>query len=161
MKKFRIITAFLTIALCVIIFLLSHQNADQSSATSRGLIAKFVAIFVEDFEELSPEKQAELCAPFQFIVRKSAHFTAYFSLGVLSFLSLLTYEKSIKFKLLSSGAFCFLYSISDEIHQLFVKGRSGEVRDVLIDTVGAILGILIVYCSLRFKKSERFKQFLK
>ena len=161
LKKFRVITVILTIALCVLIFMLSHQNSEKSSATSRGLIAKFVAIFVDDFEELPLERQEELCAPFQFIVRKSAHFIAYFSLGILSFLSVLTYQKSLKFKLLLSGAFCFLYSVSDEIHQLFVKGRSGEIRDVFIDTCGAVLGILLVYCILRFKKSKRFCQFLK
>ncbi len=161
MRKFRIITIILTIALCALIFSLSHQNSDQSSATSRGLIAKFVAVFVDDFEELPIEKQKELCAPFQFVVRKSAHFVAYFSLGVLSFLSVFTYEKSLKFKILSSSAFCFLYSVSDEIHQLFIRGRSGEIRDVFIDTCGALLGILLVYCILRFKKSERFKRFIK
>ncbi len=161
LKFFRTVTAILTIALCVLIFTLSHQNSDESSATSRGLIAKFVAIFVDDFEELPLEKQQELCAPFQFVVRKSAHFTAYFLLGVLSFLSVLTYKRSLKFKLVSSGAFCFLYSVSDEIHQLFVKGRSGEIRDVFIDTCGALLAILLVYCILKSKKSKRFCQLVK
>lgn len=161
LKKFRIITIILTVALCAFIFSLSHQNADKSSETSRGLIAKFVAIFVEDFEELPLERQKELCAPFQFIVRKSAHFVAYFSLGILSFLSVLTYDKSHKFKLISSGLFCFLYSVSDEIHQLFIKGRSGEVRDVFIDTIGALLGILILYLFLKFKKKWQLHRFVK
>lgn len=161
MKKFRIITVVLTIALCAFIFSLSHQNSETSSETSRGLIAKFVAIFVDNFEELPLERQKELCAPFQFIVRKSAHFTAYFCLGVLSFLSLLTYDKSLKFKIASSMAFCFLYSVSDEIHQLFIKGRSGEVRDVIIDTVGAVLGVLIVCLFLRIKKTGKLSRFVK
>ena len=37
-----------------------------------------------------------------------------------------------------------IYAISDEIHQLFVPGRSGQVRDVLIDSAGSLLGIIIV-----------------
>ena len=36
---------------------------------------------------------------------------------------------------------CCLYSISDEYHQTFVPGRSGEVRDVCVDTSGALLGV--------------------
>jgi len=36
---------------------------------------------------------------------------------------------------------CVLYAASDEIHQLFIAGRSGEVRDVLIDSAGASIGI--------------------
>lgn len=39
-------------------------------------------------------------------------------------------------------AICISYAISDEVHQLYVPGRSGEVRDVIIDTAGASLGIL-------------------
>ena len=39
--------------------------------------------------------------------------------------------------------FCFLYACSDEIHQLFVPGRSGMFTDVLIDTGGAVTGMLV------------------
>ncbi len=34
-----------------------------------------------------------------------------------------------------------LYAVSDEVHQVFVPGRGASVRDVLIDTVGASLGV--------------------
>lgn len=37
----------------------------------------------------------------------------------------------------------FLYAVSDEIHQYFVPGRAMQARDVLIDTVGVLLGIWI------------------
>ena len=40
---------------------------------------------------------------------------------------------------------CVLYAITDEYHQTFVAGRSGELRDVVIDSLGALLGILIYY----------------
>jgi len=32
------------------------------------------------------------------------------------------------------------YAVSDELHQWFVEGRSCELRDVGIDTMGVILG---------------------
>ena len=38
----------------------------------------------------------------------------------------------------------FLYASTDEFHQTFVPGRSGEIRDILIDTFGVLLGALIV-----------------
>jgi VanZ family protein len=41
--------------------------------------------------------------------------------------------------------FCVLLAILDEIHQIFVPGRSAEVRDVLIDTLGACFGLGIVW----------------
>ena len=41
-----------------------------------------------------------------------------------------------------------IYAISDEVHQIFIDGRSCELRDLAIDTVGAILGaigFLVIY----------------
>lgn len=36
-----------------------------------------------------------------------------------------------------------MYAISDEIHQLMVDGRSGNVRDVIIDSIGILIGIMV------------------
>jgi VanZ family protein len=47
--------------------------------------------------------------------------------------------------ILYSLLICLIYSISDEVHQIFVPGRSGEVFDVLIDTLGSFIGINILY----------------
>jgi len=41
--------------------------------------------------------------------------------------------------------YCFLYACSDEIHQLFVPGRSGKFTDVLIDSAGALLAVLLCF----------------
>ena len=51
----------------------------------------------------------------------------------------------------------FLYAVSDEIHQIFVPGRSGEPRDVLIDTSGVLIGICLVrfHFSLRERRKRK------
>lgn len=41
------------------------------------------------------------------------------------------------------------YAATDETHQLFVPGRSGQVRDVLIDSVGAAIGVLLATLAAR------------
>jgi len=41
--------------------------------------------------------------------------------------------------------FCFLYAVSDEVHQIFVPGRAFAVGDIIIDTLGAALGIIVIY----------------
>ena len=50
------------------------------------------------------------------------------------------------------------YAATDEFHQLFVPGRSGEVRDVLVDTAGAVIGILFLsllrFIIIRKKKKQ-------
>jgi VanZ family protein len=40
--------------------------------------------------------------------------------------------------------FCFLYAVSDEVHQIFVPGRAFAIRDIIIDTSGAALGLGII-----------------
>ena len=42
-----------------------------------------------------------------------------------------------------------LYAVTDEIHQHFVPGRSGEITDVLIDSIGCLIGALIMSSILR------------
>lgn len=37
---------------------------------------------------------------------------------------------------------CVLYAASDEFHQLFISGRSGEVGDIAIDSIAASIGII-------------------
>ncbi len=45
---------------------------------------------------------------------------------------------------LYSWAFGTLYAITDEIHQLFIQGRSCEFRDVCIDSLGVLTGIVLM-----------------
>ena len=59
----------------------------------------------------------------------------------------------IEYKLvLISILVVLLYSISDEVHQLFVPGRSGEAFDVMIDTMGGFISTNILYLIYRRKK---------
>ena len=51
--------------------------------------------------------------------------------------------------ILLSLIFSFLYACTDELHQIFVPGRSAQFRDVLIDTLGASFGTLITYLTIK------------
>ena len=48
--------------------------------------------------------------------------------------------------------FCFLYACSDEVHQLFVPGRSGNIIDVGIDSIGSYFGILFFYIYYQLRR---------
>ena len=50
-----------------------------------------------------------------------------------------------------------VYAASDEIHQAFVPGRGPAVTDVLLDSAGALCGILIV-CLIVRAVCQRKKQ---
>jgi len=44
------------------------------------------------------------------------------------------------------------YAITDEIHQAFVPGRQAQATDVLIDTLGAAIGLLLLWTFGRRRK---------
>ncbi len=77
-------------------------------------------------------------------VRKSAHFSIYTCLGILTYVFTSTYNIDKKKRLIYTITFCFVYACSDEFHQTFVDGRSGEIRDICIDTSGSVFGCLVV-----------------
>ena len=136
MKK--IIKYTLLIIWMIIIFLFSNQPAKESSKLSNSFLEKTITIFYRD---INTEKKEQLIKKYGLITRKLAHFTIYLVLGVLMLSTLSEYN--IKTKILVSITLCFLYALSDEIHQLFIIGRSKEFKDVLIDTAGSFIGINI------------------
>ena len=87
-----------------------------------------------------------------FFVRKTAHFTEYAVLGALFYLNLMQFLKlkQLHKKILLPIIFSFLYACTDEIHQIFVPGRSAQFRDVSIDTLGASFGVIITYLAIKF-----------
>ena len=141
----------LVIVWMIVIFSFSNQKANDSSKLSDGLILKTVRII----EKINHKKYSdeEILEKFVKPVRKLAHFTIYLILGVLVYIYIDEY--SIKNIILISLLVCFLYSISDEVHQIFIEGRSGKVFDVLIDTLGSFTGIIIINKILKLFKSKQ------
>lgn len=150
MKK-RIL-AVLLVLWVAFIFSMSSQNSTTSKNTSGGTIRAVLSI-VPQFENQPEEVQDEVVDNLQYIARKSAHFLGYMMLGILVMSLLLQYD-NLQHKALKSFIICVLYAISDEIHQLFVPGRAGQVKDVMIDSSGAILGIFIVLLIYNIRREQ-------
>lgn len=108
---------------------------------------------------VSPENYAfiELC------IRKLAHMFIYFVLSITVMLFLFTFEKiKMWLRISISLFFCFGYACLDEFHQSFVAGRGPSFTDSLIDTSGAIIGIvtsLLLYCIIYtlYHKYQKYK----
>ena len=126
-SKILIITSWTAVILwMLVIFCFSAQNADQSSGTSGGF-AKFLAkILYRDFNTIDKPSQDILINKCQFIVRKTAHFTVYATLGILTYMAVRI--SKFKFSYLISSVICLAYAVSDEIHQYyrFFRFRSGN-----------------------------------
>ncbi|HKL61399.1 MAG TPA: VanZ family protein [Acholeplasma sp.] len=78
-----------------------------------------------------------------FIIRKLAHFTEYFILGLLLYRVYMSYVKGY-FLLTIVVMHGLLVAAIDESIQLFTPNRSGELRDVLIDLLGVILAVVVI-----------------
>lgn len=147
------IFAVLLVIWMVFIFSMSSQDSKESSNTS-GETIKVVLSTVPEFNKQPEEVQEHVVEELQFITRKSAHFIAYMILGILAILLLLQFENISK-KPQFAFLICVLYAASDEIHQLFVPGRAGQIRDVMIDSCGSIVGIAVVLLFIKLIKMRR------
>lgn len=128
MKK-KHIYLFILIVWLGVIFVMSSFNASLSSNQSN-----FVVRLIHD---IIPSIDIEIL---KLGVRKVAHFTEYFILGILLYKTLFLYKKQV-YSAIPLGV---IYAISDEIHQYFVPGRVADIMDVLIDSMGLLVGIVII-----------------
>ena len=139
-----ILPTLLIFQMCFI-FAMSSFGHNSSDAQS-NLFVDFIA---QNFPHVRHGLENNLISlsTLIFLVRKTAHFTEYAILGALFYLNLIQFPKlnsHIK-KLLLPILFSYLYAITDELHQVFIPGRSAQFRDVLIDTLGASFGAIITY----------------
>lgn len=152
MKIKKLIYTVLLIMLLLVIFLFSNQTANKSQSTSDKVASGIVDI-VETVSKnsIKKDKRKSIIENTRFLVRKTAHFTLYFILGIIVYLLFTSY--GVKKIVFYSIMFCFIYACSDEIHQLFLDGRTAKILDVCIDTCGSSLAIICLFHLQKFKKS--------
>ena len=122
------ISLLLVILWMIFIFVMSSFDATSSSNQSNFIVYIITSIInIKDIGLLS------------LIIRKLAHFIEYFILGILVINFITRYDKKIIIAIL----LCIIYATSDEIHQIFVPGRSCQIIDIMIDSLGSIMGIYL------------------
>lgn len=132
----------LTLLWMVIIFSFSAQPAAQSAGMSGGIMEK-----LNQGSNQIPVIGWILESGFtEHILRKGAHVAEYAVLGQLLLLCVKAYlpEKSGWQQAALACLLGVLYALSDEYHQTFVAGRSGELKDVCIDSLGVMSGVLLI-----------------
>lgn len=141
-RPYQYVFLILSLLCMVFIYSFSCEDSEKSTDTSGTVTDYVVEYTVSDYNELPPEKQNDIYAKIDHLVRKTAHFTIFAALGFL------TSCTAGRRRLFSKGTaavlgFCVLYACSDELHQYFVPGRACRPLDVLIDTSGSLTGMLI------------------
>lgn len=118
----------------IFIFVLSGQLGAKSGSFSGSLVA--------DVKTHLPSLSEQLVT---IAVRKSAHIFMYGTLGILLANLLRDYKLNKKCVFGYGILIASVYASLDETHQYFVGGRSSSLRDVLIDIIGATIGISVYY----------------
>lgn len=135
----------IAVAIMVTAFLFSSQPAPESDQASNGIIELLQRLFGPAILRIDPELLVVL-------VRKGAHFTEYLLLGLFLSLAGKEYRRCrdirpvfpFRTALLCTGI-AALYAVTDELHQMLVPLRSGQLSDVCLDAAGAFLGALLVF----------------
>ena len=143
MIKKRIVIHWLPAVLWMgLIFFLSSQPAAASNSLSKDLTKLIMEILGRILPiDIEISTVDAYVAQMNHFVRKCAHFFAYMILGI--FVSNGFKKSGSKKVFLLSFVFCAIYAVSDELHQLYVPGRGCRLKDVIIDSTGALSGIFL------------------
>ncbi|MBS5430148.1 MAG: VanZ family protein [Lachnospiraceae bacterium] len=163
MKKQTVLLVF-TLLWMAVIFGFSAKPAEESADMSLSVGRWIGQAFVPAYDGWDEGKQETFAEKIDHPVRKCAHASEYAVLGMLLAPLFLTWgtdknqNPAQGKRILAAAGTGILYAASDEFHQLFVPGRSGQITDVLIDSGGLLAGILLVVLikSFYIKQSRRF-----
>ena len=172
-SKLKLILKWIFVVIWMfVIFFFSSMTGTDSNAKSKKTIDKALtetAVVSNNLKitNVNPEskRKVNIINKLNYPLRKCMHASIYCVLCVL-FLNALRETKKLNIWYFIAIILCFIYACTDEYHQTFVNGRTGQFKDVLVDTSGAIFGSIIYFVFYKFKKvlksnEKIFKVFMK
>lgn len=164
-----IILLVMSIVWMLCIYKLSGMNSSNSNSKSTDIIS----IFIEDTLEITnnygitsshpnEQKIERVSSLINAPMRKAIHATVYFVLAffIMILMNIIFDHKKYFWSVLIALILCIIFAGTDEYHQTFVEGRTGQLLDVMIDTVGGIAGILF-YSTYQIVYMFGYKRALK
>lgn len=155
-KRWRIFAFIPMICMMLIIWGFSANSGDVSANQSQGIVNGLI-MSVEQItgQILTGEERILWEERIHTPIRKLAHMTEYMIFSFTVAFPLMLYCKDRKKIKWITFMYCTLYASIDEIHQLFVPERSGQIKDVLIDAIGIGIGLFVFHkCYGRIHFSE-------
>lgn len=151
------VAAVCLVAIYVLIFMFSADSGEDSSAISVKVTKWLLNLYYKWFGagNTSTEVVGAVFA-WEGFVRKLAHFAEYMSIGLISCVIAVLWIDRMKRIAGILLVQLFLSAALDELHQYFVPGRNGSIKDVFLDMAGGILGaaiILVIYRLRKYKKT--------
>ncbi len=134
-----------------LIFHFSNQRAAESAEISGSFSYRIVS-GVRNVLSADWEEETVAAVWLEHPLRKAAHMTEYAVLAWICLGNCMQYLLLRKKRYVWAWLAASCYAATDEFHQLFIEGRSGEIRDVAIDSMGALLGLLLLWKILNRKR---------
>lgn len=141
----------------IVIFNFSNEDSIKSGNTSKK-ITNEITKNIDSIQKLDKVEKTKELDRIESIIRKIAHFSLYTLVGILLMAICSTYNLNEKIRIIISLLSGIVYAISDEIHQMFIAGRTAKPTDVFIDTLGVILGIVITMLILKITSNRNKKE---
>ncbi len=138
-----------------VIFSFSMQPAYESSRLSLGFGYLLLELLPASLAERVSHLPGSQLSFLHMLLRKAGHFSEYFVLGVLSNISFS--KTDFRYRKWLGLEFCVLIAAMDETIQLFVSGRSGQISDVMLDSIGALCGIVVMLVVRRMLSIKKGK----
>ena len=159
-----VISWIIVILWASLIFIMSSMDTNESNSKSKKTLNEIVEKTVETTNGMgitdkhpTQSKLNNVINKLNYPFRKMAHASEYLILSILLLIALKNSGvRDIKLFIIAVSI-CFIYACTDEYHQTFVNGRTGQFIDVIIDTIGAFIGSLFykLIIKIRGKNYEK------
>jgi len=133
----------------------SAQTAAVSGDLSDRLLWRLLETLSPAFAAGDFATQNAAVELLSFFERKAAHMFLYFVLILLLWAALLPLLRGRRRQMALSAALCALLAGLDELHQTFIPGRSGQLRDVAVDLTGAAIALALTAALLWTARRRR------
>lgn len=170
MSRKVVISLILVVFWMIFIFFMSSMDANNSNNKSTnvavGIISTVDKVAKPSSEIIKKHQEKSYIERINILIRKSSHALEYLILGILVLNVFYQLKKYHLLYAFYTVLFNFLYAITDEYHQTFVNGRTGQFIDVIIDTIGSLLGCIIFFfiykiiMKIKKKRGIQIKSFL-
>lgn len=159
----RIIISWLIVVIwAILIFIMSGMDTNESNSKSKNTLNEIVEKTVETTNGMgitdkhpSENRMKDFIEKYNYLFRKFAHASEYFILTILLLIALKNSGVVGKKIFVFAICICFLYACSDEYHQTFVNGRTGQFSDTLIDTFGGFISCLMYTFMMKINKVRK------
>ena len=150
-RLYRLLLWAAVLGLMAVIFAFSAQHGAGSEEMTIAAAMPVAELLASMKEGADAETVMLMYVIFGTFLRKLAHLCEYALLGLLLRLLCMSYGLQAPWLPFAVGT---AYAAADEIHQLFVPGRTGMLVDVVIDAIGVLLGIYSLSLIRKFRRKK-------